>query len=169
MNRIQFAAALLMVNGTVAAAAGFDESVKAMLEARYREMKTAMAARDTASVRAFLASGFVSEDASGKKEDADTMLRDLAALPKDPNKVSDTVVLSVERVGDTTVAVQRYHMTTTKSGKDGSPQQVELVTTSRDTWKLTEAGSWLLTSTITQRLDYSVNGKLVVHKEHPSQ
>jgi len=60
-------------------------------------------------------------------------------------------------------------MTTSKPTQDGSSKQVDLVTVSKDTWKLVANGSWLISSTITQQLDYKVNGNLVAHKEHAPQ
>lgn len=43
-----------------------------------------MAARDGKAISGVLAPDFVSEDASGQKENADTMIQGVLALPKDP-------------------------------------------------------------------------------------
>jgi hypothetical protein len=169
MNRYSLVAIFLLLNSTLAAAASSEDLLKARLEGRYKELKGAMASGDVASIKVILAPGFVSEDVSGNKEDADAMLREVSALQKDPNKVSETTVVSVDRNADTAVAVQRYHMTTSKPTQDGSSKQVDLVTVSKDTWKLVANGSWLISSTITQQLDYKVNGNLVAHKEHAPQ
>ena len=162
-------AALLLLVTVVAGAADFDESLKTTLEGRYKKLRVAMASRDVASVKTLLASCFVSEDASGNKLDADSMLREVATLPKDPNKVSGTTLVSVEGHDDSAVAVQRYHMTTIKKGQDGSPNRVDLVTISRDTWKRASDGTWLISKTITQQFDYKIDDKLVAHKEHLAQ
>lgn len=108
----------------------------------------------------------MSEDTSGKQERRDEVLHQLGALPKDPNKSSETTLLTVERQANTALVLQRYHMTTRKTKPDGSPQDVDLVTDSEDTWLLS-GDSWLVAKTVTKKLDYKVNGALVAHKEHP--
>jgi ketosteroid isomerase-like protein len=149
-----------------AASAGADDStLKATLEARYGEMEVAMEARDEDAVSALLAPDFVSEDVNGNRAGKDEMLRDLAALPKDPNKSSGTTLVSVERRKETAAVIQRYRMTTRKTKPDGSVQDVELVAVSRDVW-LISGGRWLIQSTVTEQMDYKINGALVIHKQH---
>jgi hypothetical protein len=169
MKKFVSLAAFLLLAASFAGAKDFDASVKTALEARYKDLRIAMAARDVVSVGTLLAPGFVSEDVSGNRQDADSMLREVAALKADPNKVSETTVVSVESDGDSVVAVQRYHMTTIKADRDGSPKHVDLVTISRDTWKRPPKGTWLISKTVTQQIDYKVNDKLLVHKERAGQ
>jgi hypothetical protein len=161
-------AALLLtagVNSVWAGAAASDGSLQSVLEARYAAMKLAMADRDSKALTAVLAPDFTSEDLSGKSESANEMIQQLRGMPKDPNRVADTTVLSVQVSGETATVHQRYHMTTSKVGADGSTKQaIELTTLSTDTW-INSQGTWLLRRTVTNQLDYKIDGRLVAHKE----
>ena len=60
-------------------------------------------------------------------------------------------------------------MTTTRTSANAStPQAIDLLTTSTDTWRLV-AGAWLIERTETNDLQYTVDGTVVVHKSHPHQ
>jgi ketosteroid isomerase-like protein len=143
-----------------------DNSLRPVFESRYAAMKSAMAARDGKAISEMLAPDFVSEDASGQKQNADAMIQGVIALPKDPLKVSNTTILSV-KVNEASATVdQRYDMKTTKTGPDGDKRDVELISVSTDTW-IKSQDAWLLQRTVTNQMDYSVNGKLLVHKVHP--
>ena len=140
------------------------DTAKTIFQARYAAMKSAMASHDKQSILALLAPGFESVDVDGKVSDAESMAREVGALPQDPKKVSETEVLSAN-LGDNTAAVrQRYHMTTTRAAKDGTPQEVDFVAVSTDTWVFMK-GEWLLRRTVTESLDYKINDKLVAHKQ----
>ena len=143
-----------------------DDPLRPVFEGRYAAMKSAMAARDGKAISEILAPDFISEDSSGQKENADTMVQEVLALPKDPLKVSNTTILSIKVNADSATVDQRYDMKTTKAGPDGNKQEVELIAVSTDTWiKLKDI--WLLHRTVTNQMDYSVNGKLLIHKVHP--
>lgn len=131
-------------------------------------MKAAMGARDSKAVAALLAPTFVSIDVSGQSENAAQMIQEVAALPKDPNKVSTTTLLSVKPDSNSAVVEQRYDMKTTKTGPDGTKRNIELVTLSRDTW-VNSNGTWFMEKTETEQLDYYVDGKRVAHKIHSQQ
>ncbi len=143
-----------------------DDSLRPVFEGRYAAMKAAMAARDGKAISEILAPDFISEDASGQKESADTMIQQVLALPKDPLKVSNTTILSIKASADSANVDQRYDMKTTKAGPDGNKRDVELITVSTDTW-IKSKDTWLLQRTVTSQMDYSANGKLLVHKVHP--
>jgi len=145
-----------------------ESSLRALLEGRYAAMKSAMANRDQQAVAALLAPDFLSVDVAGKSENASQMLQEIAALPKDPNKASDTTIVSVKLSGDTATVDQRYHMTTTKAGADGAQHAVELVTLSTDTW-IKSGDAWLLQKTVTNQLDYTLDGRSVAHKARSAQ
>jgi hypothetical protein len=72
-----------------------DDPLRPVLEGRYAAMKSAMAARDSKAISEILAPDFISEDASGQKENADTMIQEVLALPKDSLKVSATTILAI--------------------------------------------------------------------------
>jgi hypothetical protein len=141
------------------------DALRPVLEKRYAELKTAMAERDSKTLSALLTPDFVSEDISGKTTSAEEMLKELAALPKDTGKVTETTLVSIKPQGDLAIVEQRYHMTTTKTLPDGNKQAIDLMTLSTDTWA--HAGDkWLMKRTITNQIDYSVDGKPVLHKVH---
>lgn len=125
-----------------------------------------MAARDGKAISEILAPDFVSEDVSGQKENADTMIQGVLALPKDPQKVSSTTILSIKLSADTATVDQRYDMKTTKAGPDGKKRDIELSAVSTDTW-IRSKDTWLLQRTVTNQMDYSANGKVLAHKVHP--
>ena len=145
-----------------------DAALKAVLEDRYAAMKAAMASRNADAVSALLTADFVSEDTQGRREGRDQMLREVSALPSDPKKSSKTTVVSIQRKGVVAVAIQRYEMHTEKPKGDGSVQRVELVTLSRDTW-VHPKDTWLLRETVTESLDYQIDGRVVAHQEHRSE
>jgi len=137
----------------------------AVFEKLYSELKIAMADRDAKAIGALLAPGFTSEDTSGKDQSAEQMLAELSTLPQDPNKKSQTTVLSVAVNGKIANVVQQYHMTTRKVSQSGEAKVIELNATSNDTWELI-GGSWKQLRTVTMQMDYSVNGQVLVHKTH---
>ncbi|HEY4904671.1 MAG TPA: nuclear transport factor 2 family protein [Candidatus Sulfotelmatobacter sp.] len=146
--------------------ASSDEPLRPVFDGRYAAMKSAMAARDGKAISEILAPDFTSEDASGQKENADTMIQEVVALPKDPLKVSNTAILAIKVNAGSATVEQRYDMKTTKAGPDGNKRDIELITVSTDTW-IKSKDSWLLQRTVTNQMDYSANGKLLIHKVHP--
>jgi ketosteroid isomerase-like protein len=149
------------VRGTV------DDSLHLVFEGRYAAMKAAMAARDGRAISKMLAPDFVSEDASGQKENANEMIQEVISLPKDPEKKSKTTILSVKTNQNGAVVDQRYNMKTTKSAPDGSKRDVELIAVSTDRW-IKSKDRWLLQRTVTNQMDYIVDGKQVIHQVRPS-
>ena len=129
-------------------------------------MKTAMAERESKAIAALLAPDFVSIDSSGQSETASQMIQEVDGLPKDPLKVSTTILLSVKVAGNSAVVDQRYDMKTDKTASDGTKTNVQLITLSTDTW-VNINGVWLLQKTVTNQLDYCKNGQLVMHKVKP--
>jgi hypothetical protein len=132
------------------------------LEAQYAAMKAAMAARDSNAISALLTPDFVSIDSSNKSEDAAR-----ASSPSDPNKVSHTTLTKITSAGDAAVVEQRYEMTTKKSGPDGKMHDIRLITLSTDAW-VNLNGSWRLKRTVTDQMDYAINGQTVIHKVRPN-
>jgi hypothetical protein len=141
------------------------DALRPALEKRYAEMKVAMTERDTPALSALLAPGFVGEDISGKTASGEEMIKQLGAAPKDDGKVTETTLVSIKPQGDRVIVEQRYHMTTMKSLPDGAKQAIDLVTLSTDTW-IHSGDKWLIQKTVTNQIDYSIDGKLVMHKVH---
>jgi hypothetical protein len=153
----------MMVAAFVAQDARPSPSLQAKFESRYAAMKTAMGNKDAAALRSMLGPGFMSVDATGKTEDAAHMLKEVLALPADPSRQSRTTILSI--TGDDHVAVvkQRYEMTKTAIAPDGSEKSVALSTLSTDKW-VNQNGSWRIVRTVTNQLDYTVDGVTVAHQ-----
>lgn len=160
---LAWCAALLMWGAPAHAG---DDAVRADLEARYALMKAAMAAHDPAALRALLAPGFTSVDITGHSASADEVSNDVAAIKADPNKVSQTTLVSVSVKGHTAVVVQRYDMTSLRAGPDGVMHPVHLVTLSTDTWTQVHH-QWLALTTRTDEVDYEVEGQAPVHRSRP--
>jgi hypothetical protein len=162
-------ATIALLFASALAAQTNDAQLKLLLESRYAAMKTAMASRNEATLRALLAPGFVSVDVNGNSETADQLVKEVAVLPQDPNKKSETALTSVTRNGDFATVVQQYHMTTTRAPANASaPETIDLLTTSTDTWRLIN-GAWLIERTETNDLQYTVNGTVVAHKSRPHE
>jgi hypothetical protein len=153
----------LFVCGSANVVSAQDASLKATLQTRYADLKSAMGARDDKAVAALLSSDFESIDASGQIQNTDQMLKELDALPQDTRKVSTTELLSVTLAGKTAVVEQKYDMKTVKTAADGTSRNIELVTLSTDTW-VSVNGTWLMQKTVTNQVDYYVDGKQVLHK-----
>lgn len=161
-----FAAAIFVVASLPALAQPPEPGLKATLEGRYAALRVAMDARDAKALGGLLAPGFVSETVDGKTSTQDEMIRDLAASPKDPNKVSSTMLVEIQKEGTTATVKQEYRVATTRPGANGSaPQKVDFQAISTDTW-IEADGVWLLKSTVTQSLDITLDGKHIGHKEH---
>jgi|GEM_PF-3574446 ketosteroid isomerase-like protein len=143
-----------------------EGALQATLQARYTELRTAMAAHDSKGIAAILTERFISVDVSGKGEGVTQMTGDLNLLLRDPNRISTTTIASLSQDGDTAFVSQRYAMKTVRPGADGIAQHVELVAFSDDTW-VKARGAWLLQRSETNEVDYYVNGKRVAHKVKP--
>ena len=170
MPRLKFAIVSLLLSCVALSAysAGHEAADRATFAELYGRLKVAMNSRDQTAVAAMLASGFQSEDASGKVQSSEEMLAGLATLTPNPNKKTQTTVVSVAVSGTTATVVQRYQMNTTKLGADGSTKSVELVAVSDDVWSRS-GDSWKLLRTVTRQMDYSIDGQVVVHKSRGAQ
>jgi ketosteroid isomerase-like protein len=169
MNTIR-AASLLCFSLILAAVKGeaADNKLQPILEGRYAAMKSAMANRDAKQIATLLAPDFVSIDVSGKQTTGDQMIESLKALPVNPDRVSNTTLLSIESSGNKAVVKQRYNMKTARAGADGAKQEVELTTLSTDVWILS-SGTWVLQQTVTDQMDAVVDGKPLVHRVRKSE
>lgn len=156
--------ALCSVASTIARAESAD--LKPTIEARYADLKEAMAARDGTALGAILAPDFVSVEVTGESQTAAEMIDSLAELKPDPKKISTTSVLSVSETADGVVAEQRYDMKTEKTGPDGAPYQFEMIALSTDLW-VKPGDQWLLQKTVTNDITVLKDGQVAVHKTRP--
>ena len=153
----------LFFSPPISRALAADTDLKPIFETRYALMKSAMGSRDGKAIATLLAPDFLSIDASGQRENSDQMIQEVNTLPIDPQKVSKTTINSVKVTGDTAIVDQSYDMKTRKTGADGKTADVELIAVSEDTW-INLKGVWLIQKTVTNQIDYTVNGKSVMHK-----
>jgi hypothetical protein len=145
-----------------------DSKLRTVLEGRYAAMKSAMANRDAKEVANLLAPDFVSVDVAGSEKNAGQMVESLKGLPADPDKVSNTTLLSVASSGGKAVVKQRYEMKTVRVAADGAKHQIELTTLSTDVW-ISTGGTWLMQRTATDQMDYLVDGRPLAHKVRESE
>jgi hypothetical protein len=161
MKKLRLASVMLILPMAYAFAQATDPTFTKL----YTKFKDAVAQRNTHVLASMLAPGFEDEDISGKIESADHVLADFSHLPRDPNRQSQTTILSVNSDGTTAKVVQRYRMTTTKLLPNGEKKAVELVAVSNDIWKRAN-GTWQLARTVTEEMDYREDGQTLAHKVH---
>lgn len=157
--------ALLLLTALLTITSLHAQRVDPTFNKLYAQFKQAIAQRNPQALASMLAPGFVEEDVSGATTSADKMLAELAQLPQDPNRQSQTTLLSVNSDGHTAKVTQRYRMTTIKTLANGEQKPVELVTLSNDTWTHAD-GSWRIARTITEQIDYRLDGKILVRRAH---
>ena len=160
-----FATLALAIFFTCALAPCYAADSTTTFERIYAAFRQAIDRKDSKSIEAMLAPGFVSEDVSGKIQSADQLLSSLNAPAKDPSIQSQTTVISADTKGDLATVLQRYHATSNKLAADGQAKPIEIIAQSTDTWCRID-GLWKLQKTVTEQIDYRVSGKLVVHKIH---
>ena len=165
--RAVFLSCLFVIFGSGGSQAA-DDKLRTILEGRYAAMKSAMATRNAKEIATLLSPDFVSIDVSGNEKTADQMIESVKMLPVDPNRVSNTTLLSIESSENKAIVKQRYNMKTVKVAADGAKQEVELTTLSTDAWILTR-GTWFMQRTATDQMDYFIDGKAMVHKARKSE
>ena len=163
-SRIPVAMTILVL--AVTGVNAHESSLRESLDARYAQMKSAMHTHDARALRAILAPDFVSVELNGKTESANQMIQEVNALPSDASKSSQTTLLSVRSTKSRAVVEQRYTMRTKKEGQNGIEHSVKLITVSTDTWILLR-GKWRIWRTVTEQLDYYLDGKHVLHQKRP--
>ena len=90
-----------------AAAGAADDSLRAALQSRYADLKAAIAARDAAALSAIFAPDFVSVDVTGRSKVASQVIADLNAVKADPNKTSETTLISITPAANSLTVEQR--------------------------------------------------------------
>lgn len=163
-SRIPVAMTIVVLVATGANA--HESSLRESLDARYAQMKSAMHTHDTRALRAILAPDFVSVELNGKTESAGQMIQEVSALPSDAGRSSQTTLLSIRPSKTRAVVEQRYTMRTKKEGQNGAEHTIKLITVSTDTWVLLQ-GEWRIQRTVTNQLDYYLDGRHVLHQKRP--
>jgi hypothetical protein len=111
-----------------------------------------------------VALSIVSIDVTGQSVSAEQMITGVNALKPDPNKSSETTLISVVPATGAVTVEQRYDMTTVKTAADGTQHNIELVALSTDI-SVKRADVWLMARTVTNELSCFKDGKLVARKQ----
>ena len=156
----------MSLSSGVGAAESGNQALTNEILGRYVAMKGAMQKHDRAALAAILARDFTSIDITGKTLSGSEMIADIDALPADPNRESNTEILSLVRSGNRAEVRQRYDMTTVRPGTAGDAYTVRLVTLSTDTWEWS-GSSWQIEETVTDEISVFQNDKLVAHRTRP--
>jgi ketosteroid isomerase-like protein len=167
MIRFVWLAQLLVSIMIVGSASAAEADLRLQLEAQYAAMTAAKAAHDANAISTLLTPDFISVDSSNQSEDAARMIQEVVALPLDSNKNSHTTLISITNAGDIAVVEQRHVVTTKKIGSDGKIHDVKMDALSTDTW-VNSDGTWRLKRSVTNRMDYAIDGQVVVHKIRPN-
>ncbi len=132
-----------------------DHVLRPTLDARYAQMREAMASGRREPIAALLTSHFVSIGVRGKESNADEMIDLVCSLDIDRGKrTATTTLVNIEESNGIARVLQHYAMTTT--AQVGPLMPKDLQTLSADTWVFTD-GIWLLTKTQTLELE-SISG-----------
>jgi hypothetical protein len=156
-------AALVIAIMTAGSALAAEPDLRPVLEARYAAMHAAIAARDQKAISTLFTRDFVSVGLANQAKNAVMIFQEATSLPSDPNREARTTLTGITRDGDTIVVTQRYDMTTKMAGENGKMHALRMTTLSTDTW-INANETWRMKRTVTEQFDYSVDGKVVVHK-----
>jgi len=148
-----------------ALAADDAEATRATFAALYAKMNTAMNARNTAELGTMLAPGYQGEDVGGKARTAQHLMQEVTSLKDDPNRKMETTFSPVVQEGASARTVRRLRVATFRSPEDKTPS-MEYVAVSDDTWTKGEQG-WKLAASTVRQADFSLMGRVLVHKTHP--
>jgi hypothetical protein len=94
------------------------------------------------------------------------VIADLNAVKPDPNKTSETTLISITPAANSLTVEQRYDMKTVRIAADGTQHNMELVSLSTDSW-VKPADVWLIQRTVMNELSFFNDGQLVAHKLKP--
>jgi hypothetical protein len=156
----------LVLSVACISAGSADDSLRATLQSRYADLKAAIAARDAAALSAIFAPDFASVDVSGRSKVASQVIADLNAVKPDPNKTSETTLITITPGASAVTVEQRYDMKSVRTAADGTQHNIGLVALSTDSW-IKPADVWLIQRTVTNELSFFNDGQLVMHKVKP--
>lgn len=134
----------------IAAPAIAQDDAKAMFEARYGALRTAMTAHDTAALGKILAPEYQVTDLRGETRTGAEMIErmgKMAARAPDPSRKMENHVLSATIAGDSATVEQQMVGGGKRMGDDGAEHTMEMVMTSTDTWAKRGA-DWMLIKSV---------------------
>jgi len=126
-------------------------ALRPTLDARYAEMRVAMASGRREPIAALLTPYFISINVRGNESSADEMIDSVLRLDIDREKrTATTTLVNIEENNGIARVLQHYAMTTT--ARVGPAMPKELQTLSTDTWVYSD-GAWLLAKTQTLEVE----------------
>jgi hypothetical protein len=138
------------------------------LTARYAELKAAMEAHNADAAKALLAPRFKSVDIRGNELEAEDLIDDMARIPADPARKSETVLGDIKLDGDKATVAHKLDAKSTRKGEDGAEHAIEFVSTSTDVWVRTPKG-WLMQSSTAEEVSILRDGTEVRHFKRGEQ
>ncbi|ELX09245.1 hypothetical protein Jab_2c13070 [Janthinobacterium sp. HH01] len=161
------ALALLSLSLGLPALAGDDAEARATFTVLYAKMNAAMSTKNIAELGAMLAPAYQGEDVAGKARNARQMLQEISELKDYPNRKLETTFSAVTLEGSLAKTVRRLRVTSSKAPDDKTPT-MEYVAVSDDTWTRGERG-WQLSASTVRQADFSMYGKVLIHKTHEAR
>lgn len=144
-----------------AGAAYAQEDPKAVFEARYAELSTAMLGKDAGKVGSILAPEFESTDIRGETHTRADSLEQMGKMPAGMENMKPvTKVLSVKQNGDTATVESQMTMQLKRPDENGEEVTLDIAVTANDVW-IQRGGTWLLQKSIQKELSVSKDGEVV--------
>jgi Domain of unknown function (DUF4440) len=148
----------------VASAAYAQDDPRAMFEARYTQLRTALFAKDGAAASAILAADYESTDIRGETRTRAQVLERLGDMPPGlENAKPESKVLKVSVSGDSAAIESQMTLSVKRPGDDGTEMQLGITVVSDDTW-VQRGGAWLLQKSVQKDLSVSKDGEIVFHQ-----
>lgn len=145
----------------VASAAYAQTDPKAVFEARYTELSTAMLAKDSAKVGAMVTADYESTDIRGDVHNRAAMLEQMGKMPPGmENMKPETKVLNVKMSGDSAAVDSQMNLQMKRPDEEGKEMTLDIAIVSADTW-VNQGGVWLLKKSVQKELTVSRDGEVV--------
>lgn len=139
------AAIAFAATATIAPAQAQDDA-KALFQARYGELHSAMAARDTATIGKIFAPEYQMTDLQGETHSGAEVLERMgrmAGRTPDPSRKVETKVLSATITGEAATVEQQLVVSGKRVGDDGEEHAMSMEMNSTDTWAK-RGDAWIL-------------------------
>ena len=146
----------------VAFPAQAQDDAKAVFQARYGELRTAMEAHDADGVGKVMAPDYQATDLRGEvRTRADMMERmaKMAGRAPDPSRKAETTVISAVISGDTAKVEQQLSGGGKRTGDDGAEHTMEMVMKNTDDWAK-RSGVWMLVKSVQTGITVKRDGEV---------
>jgi Domain of unknown function (DUF4440) len=145
----------------VAGAAYAQADPKAVFEARYIELTSAMLSKDPAKVGAMVTADYESTDIRGDTHNRAEVIEQMGKMPAGmENMKPETKVLGVKLSGDTAAVDSQMNVQMKRPDETGAEMTLDIAIVSADTW-VNQGGVWLLKKSVQKELTVSKDGEVV--------